>query len=123
MARSLRLLLGVPLVWLGGAQARAGDVSAWSAASIPMLQECPAQGVKITETDTCIRFGGQLRAESTVGAASRKGGTPQNFRRGLTSMRAEGKLSVDVRTPTELGPIRAYASVRSPASGAALFGR
>jgi hypothetical protein len=78
-----------------------------------MLQTCPDGGIQVPGSATCLRLGGQLRTETTVVGGS--GG--EAFRHTLTRRSGSGRVTVDVRTPTPLGPIRAFASVRGGLDG------
>ena len=65
---------------------------------------CTAQGpgfVALGGTQTCLRIGGRVRAEA--GTAPRRPG-----REAPSPVRASGRLSIDARTPTELGPVRTF---------------
>ena len=62
-----------------------------------------------------VRCGGRsVRADGTIRTTART----TSFQKSLTSSQhVEGRVSIDVRRQTELGPIRAYASVRSATDG------
>ncbi len=116
MGRTLRIAVAASLVLGFASPLRAADFSCWNAASITMLDACPNGGIKAPGSDTCIRLGGRLRAETIVSSSSAAAGRGA-FKRSLTTMRTAGAVSVDVRTPTELGPVRAYAEIRGAARG------
>lgn len=94
------------------AQAHAGGSKPFDAASLPVLDICPNAGIRLAGSDACLRLSGRVRAETTVSSGG--------FRSGLThgaasGVRTVGTVAVDVRAPTELGPIRAYAEIRTVA--------
>ena len=73
-------------------------------------------------SDTCLRIGGFVAAEYSAHFAAAAGKLaalspvagvvePQ---RDLSRSVARGELSIDVRTQTELGPLRVYVSLRTP---------
>lgn len=53
--------------------------------------------VQIAGTDTCVRLGGQVRAEGLT-------------RNGTSGTLTRGRATLDVRIPTGLGPMRGYVS-------------
>lgn len=53
--------------------------------------------VQIAGTDSCVRLGGRVRAEGLT-------------RNGATSTMSGGRVTLDVRVPTGLGPMRGYMS-------------
>ena len=87
----------------------------------PLTIACgPGSGAfQLANSDTCLRFGGSVAAEFSGRAAA-----PNSFSLGasrptgvqsaapLTSSRIATRLSVDVRSQTEFGPVRAYVSLR-----------
>jgi hypothetical protein len=82
---------------------------------IQPLEECPGFGIALPGSSTCIRFSGSLSAETTIrvksGGLSRKV-AGRSFKNDLIHSRAVGYVNVDARTPTALGDLRTYASVR-----------
>ncbi|MFE1601298.1 porin [Methylobacterium sp. ID0610] len=73
---------------------------------VPVL--CPAQGAgfaRMSGTETCLRIGGRMRAEAGTRIAPARDATP--------SVGAEGRLAIDARTQTELGPARTYIRLRA----------
>jgi hypothetical protein len=86
----------------------AGPAAALDLALPPIPAPCAAQGpgfaaqgTGIGGTQTCLRIGGRVRAEA--GTAPRRPG-----REAPSPVRASGRLSIDARTPTELGPVRTF---------------
>lgn len=77
----------------------------------------------------CLRIGGSVAAEVGTSLFSNLQGQLGQPRAGLASTTratdlnqpaVQGRLSADVRLPTELGPVRAYVSIRNlPLKGAA----
>lgn len=63
---------------------------------------CPSGAgfVAVPGTDTCLRLSGRVAAGGTVG---RRGSVEPHAVPG-----AEGRLSIDARTTTEAGPVRAF---------------
>jgi hypothetical protein len=110
-----RSLFAVALVLGGSAAARAADRPAWASAPIQSLETCPGAGIAIPGSSTCVHFSGSLRAETTVrvkGGGISRTATGRSFRNDLTHSRAVGYVNIDARTPTALGDVRTYASVR-----------
>lgn len=81
-----------------------------------------AGGFTLPGTDACLRIGGFARAETAwtsaspglalqVPAAPSRAVVPASSL-GRSAIGADARLSVDVRVPTELGPLRAYVSLR-----------
>lgn len=96
--------------WVFGAHAEGRP--AWKGAPVEPPHACGTLETNVPGTDACIRFGGKLRLETTtrpgrLNAVSR--GSAGSFRRDPN--RSAAFVSADVRTPTVLGPFRAYASV------------
>ncbi|RXG84344.1 porin [Bradyrhizobium zhanjiangense] len=111
-----RLLLGsvAGLITLGGAQAADLPVKA---KAIEYVKVCSLYGAGfyyIPGTDTCIKLGGYLRAETVLGSDGHL--TPADT--GLTaahnrlsdwySTRSRQELTVDTRTATEYGLVRTF---------------
>ena len=94
------LILGVPLLILGMAAAVAGELKP---AAGPVDEACARYGpgfVPVSGTTSCIRVAGRARAEA--------GAVKSRVRDGAGATGASGRVSVDARTQTELGPARAF---------------
>src|SRR4051812_23213002 len=111
------LLLGSAAGLVGGAGAQAADlpVKAQPGEYVKGFSIYGAGFFYIPGTDTCIKIGGWIRAEyafqtSNSDAMFNTGGTGFNNRinSGEYSMRARWVTSLDVRTQTEYGTLRAY---------------
>ncbi|TXM72081.1 hypothetical protein FV218_13920 [Methylobacterium sp. WL69] len=82
----------------------AGPVSARDRAVAPAgeVRPCPSQGagfVRVPGTTTCLRLSGRVAAGLAAGpAAERRNPAPLSL----------GRLSVDTRTTTDYGPVRAF---------------
>ena len=108
-----RTILATILLVGGSLAAGAQESSRWSTASLPAVAACANGAIKLPGSAACLRLGGRLRAEMTVsngflkpsGHGGASGGT-------LAQGRAVGYVTLDARTQTELGPVRAYVSVR-----------
>lgn len=83
------------------------------AAAMPplALHLCPDGGVRL-QGGACIRLGGRLRVEA--GATSFVSRLTHRTGSGLGTV---GSVSVDVRVPTELGPVRTYIRLQSASGG------
>ncbi|MFC0217019.1 hypothetical protein FHS82_000770 [Pseudochelatococcus lubricantis] len=115
---------------LGGAACLAA-VSSASAADLPVSKSAPVEYVRVCSahgegffyvpgTDSCIKIGGRLRTDfaytqpkgSTVTETDGNGNVTAAWRDGryrdATGMRAQARLEVDVRTPTDYGTLRAF---------------
>ena len=67
---------------------------------------CPPGFAMLQDSDTCVRIGGRVRAETILRSSrSRKADT-------VTSQ-ASGRVQMDVRKQTEYGPLRAFIRVES----------
>ena len=73
----------------------------------PAVKACPALGpgfYQLPGSDTCVRIGGRARYDfQMAGGKDRATAT--------TGSRAVGAVSMDTRTQTEAGPLRAYVRV------------
>src|SRR5689334_4455286 len=70
---------------------------------------CPQQGpgfVQVPGSSTCVKLGGRVVAETTLG--SRRVARDQ-----ISGVGASGSVSLDARTNTEYGPVRAYMRVKA----------
>lgn len=98
------LLLGSAAGIAAVAGAQAADLPSRKAAPVEYVRVCSAYGAGfffIPGTDTCLRVGGRVRAEYTVG--TRYGRGQDGF-----GTRSRGRLNVDARTATAYGTLRAF---------------
>ncbi len=98
------LLLGSAAGIAAVAGAQAADLPSRKAAPVEYVRVCSAYGAGffyIPGTDTCLRVGGRVRAEYTVG--TRYGDSQDAY-----GTRARGRLNVDARTATAYGTLRTY---------------
>jgi hypothetical protein len=102
LAKSLLLGSAAGLVAVAGAQA--ADLPTRKAAPVDYVRVCAVHGpgfFYIPGTDTCIKIGGRARFEYVYA---------QYYNRGVdnSSFRALGRISVDARTATDFGLLRAF---------------
>lgn len=98
------LLLGSAAGIAAVAGAQAADLPSRKAAPVEYVRVCSAYGAGffyLPGMDTCLRVGGRVRAEYTVG--TRYGDLNDAY-----GMRARGRLNVDARTATAYGTLRTY---------------
>lgn len=98
------LLLGSAAGFAAVAGAQAADLPSRKAAPVEYVRVCSAYGAGffyIPGTETCLRIGGRVRAEYTVG--ERFGGQFDSY-----GTRARGRLNVDARTATSYGTLRTF---------------
>ena len=98
------LLLGSAAGIAAVAGAQAADLPSRKAAPVEYVRVCSAYGAGffyIPGTDTCLRVGGRVRAEYTIG--SRFGDTSDGY-----GSRSRGRLNVDARTATAYGTLRTF---------------
>lgn len=98
------LLLGSAAGIAAVAGAQAADLPSRKAAPVEYVRVCSAYGAGffyIPGTDTCLRVGGRVRAEYTVG--SRYGDTGDAY-----GTRSRGRLNIDARTATAYGTLRTF---------------
>ncbi|KRE12324.1 hypothetical protein ASE66_17350 [Bosea sp. Root483D1] len=98
------LLLGSAAGIAAVAGAQAADLPSRKAAPVEYVRVCSAYGAGffyIPGTDTCLRVGGRVRAEYTVGT---------RFGNGMDAYgtRSRGRLNVDARTATAYGTLRTF---------------
>src|SRR5258707_5039843 len=114
MVKSLLLGTTAGLVAVAGAQAADMPVKA---APVQYVKICSLYGdgfYYVPGTDTCIKLGGFLRAETDFNAGGSfttftNGANAQFFRGGDQSIsRARGVVTFDVREQTEYGVLRSY---------------
>jgi hypothetical protein len=115
MVKSLLLGSAAGLVAVAGAQAADLPVKAKPVEYVKVCSIYGAGFFYIPGTDTCIKIGGWVRAEYAFQAGNsdvpqNQGGSGNNTRIGTPdhSMRARWVTSLDVRTQTEYGTLRAY---------------
>jgi len=72
--------------------------------SVQAASPCPPGFAMLQDSDTCVRIGGRVRAE-TILRSSRTRKTDN-----VTSQ-ASGRVQMDVRKQTEYGPLRAFIRV------------
>ena len=115
MVKSLLLGSAAGLVAVAGAQAADLPVKAKPVEYVKVCSIYGAGFFYIPGTDTCIKIGGWIRAEyafqtSNSDAMYNSGGTGRNNRIDSNeyNMRARWVTSIDVRTQTEYGTLRAY---------------
>ena len=94
------------------APAHAGGSKPFDAASLPVPDVCPNAGIRLAGSENCLRLSGRVRVETTVSSGGFRSGLTHGAASGL---RTVGTVAVDVRAPTEFGPIRAYAEIRTVA--------
>lgn len=115
MAKSLFLGSTAALIALGGAQAADLPVKAKAVEYVRICTLYGAGFYYIPGTDTCIRLGGYLRAETTFGTSSHYSapdngvGGARNRLSEYYSWRARQDLFLDTRTATEYGVLRTFA--------------
>ncbi len=98
------LLLGSAAGIAAVAGAHAADLPSRKAAPVEYVRVCSAYGAGffyIPGTDTCLRVGGRVRAEYTVG--TRYGDGQDAY-----GTRARGRLNIDARTATAYGTLRTF---------------
>jgi len=98
------LLLGSAAGIAAVAGAQAADLPSRKAAPVEYVRVCSAYGAGffyIPGTDTCLRVGGRVRAEYTIG--TRYGDTGDAY-----GTRSRGRLNVDARTATAYGTLRTF---------------
>src|SRR5262245_50348411 len=116
MVKSLLLGSAAGLVAVAGAQAADLPVKAKPVEYVKICSIYGAGFFYIPGTDTCIKIGGWVRAEYALGetgnshAVFLSGGGGRNNRIDSTDdrFRARTVISLDVRTQTEYGTVRAY---------------
>jgi len=113
MPHARRILLGsaaslltvVPTLTVVSAQA--ADLPTRKAAPVEYVRICSVYGpgfFYIPGSDTCLKIGGHVRAEYARLQAYSKGSDETNFR-------METRISLDARTQTDLGTLRAYFAI------------
>ena len=118
--KSIRgLLLGTGAVIFATAGAQAADLPL-KAKAVEYVRVCSLYGAGfyyIPGTDTCIKLGGYLRAETALWTNSNYGGAyngvagAQNRLSNTYQMRSREDFNIDTRTATEYGVVRTYADL------------
>ncbi len=114
--KSLILGSAAGLLAIGGAQAADLPIKAKAVEYVRVCSLYGAGFYYMPGTDTCIKFGGYLRADTTVAAGD------YNFQQGASQgannrlsnywfSRARMDMTVDTRTATEYGVVRTYADL------------
>jgi len=113
------LLLGSAAGLVAAAGAQAADLPTRKAAPVDYVRVCAIHGpgfFYIPGSDTCIRIGGRARFEYVYGNVVNKTSDPSSFY-------AQGRLSIDARTQTDWGLLRAYFRTElNRRTGAGYFG-
>jgi hypothetical protein len=65
---------------------------------------CPPGFAMLQSSDTCVRIGGRVRAETVIGSSKGR-------RTDAVTSQASGRVQMDVRKQTEYGPLRAFIRV------------
>ncbi|WP_284273051.1 porin [Bradyrhizobium iriomotense] len=115
MKATKSLILGSAAIF-AGAGAQAADLPV-KARSVEYVKICSLYGTGfyyVPGSDTCIKLGGYVRAETTVGTSYHFNppengvGGARNRLSDYYSTRARGNLNIDTRTATEYGMLRTY---------------
>jgi hypothetical protein len=118
IAKSLLLASAAGLAALGGAEAADLPVKAKAAEYVKVCSLYGAGFYFIPGTDTCIRIGGQLRAEYSFfagGSHIQNWGSNQAFQDRASDyvyQRGRAYINMDVRQQTDYGVLRSYAVVK-----------
>jgi Porin subfamily len=113
------LLLGTGAVIFAAAGAQAADLPL-KAKAVEYVRVCSLYGAGfyyIPGTDTCIKIGGYVRAETALWTNSNYGGAynsvagADNRLSNRYQMRSREALNIDTRTATEYGVVRTYAEL------------
>ncbi|SCX83874.1 porin [Microvirga guangxiensis] len=75
-----------------------------SGGSALAASSCPPGFAMLQSSDTCVRIGGRVRADTILRSGTRKKDTVSN--------QASGRVQLDVRKQTEYGPVRAFIRVQ-----------
>src|SRR5689334_10034583 len=118
--KSIRgLLLGTGAVIFAAVGAQAADLPL-KAKAVEYVRVCSLYGAGfyyIPGTDTCIKIGGYVRAETALWTNSNYGGAynsvagADNRLSNRYQMRSREALNIDTRTATEYGVVRTYAEL------------
>src|ERR1700729_3506645 len=107
MKLTAHLLLGSAAALMTVAGAQAADLPTRKAAPVEYVRICAVHGpgfFYIPGSDTCIRIGGRARFEYVYGSTNNKSTDPSSFT-------ALARISLDARTSTDYGLLRAYLRV------------
>jgi hypothetical protein len=121
-------LLGSAATLVAVAGAQAADLPSKKAAPATYVKVCDAYGAGffyIPGTDTCLKVGGYVRAEyqytpavssynslGTLVSALSASATPKALQ-DTTGYEVRGRIEVDARTPTSMGPARTFVRLRA----------
>ncbi len=128
MVKSLILGSAAGLLAMSGAQAADLPVKAKAVEYVRICSLYGAGFFYMPGTDTCIKFGGYLRADTMVNTGNDYGfqtGAPdgaQNRLRNNFTSRARMDLTVDTRTATEYGVVRTFADLVFTWTGGSYIG-
>ncbi|MCP3470365.1 porin [Bradyrhizobium sp. CCGUVB1N3] len=116
LVKSFLLGSAAGLIAVGGAQAADLPVKAKAVEYVKICSLYGAGFYYMPGTDTCIKFGGYVRADTSVGAGDYnfQQGANQGANNRLTNYwfsRARMDFTVDTRTATEYGVVRTYADM------------
>ncbi|MCG2631849.1 porin [Bradyrhizobium sp. WYCCWR 13023] len=120
VVKSLLLGTAAGLIAVGGAQAADLPVKAKAVEYVKICSLYGAGFYYMPGTDTCIKFGGYVRADAILGGAGDYGfnnstssanGGSNNRLTNYYYSRARLDLNVDTRTATEYGVVRTYADM------------
>ena len=90
--KHLALVLSAVLLAAGGSSAQAAPL-------------CPPGFAMLQSSDTCLRIGGRVRAETVFRS------TGNGTKGGLTNQ-ASGRVQMDIRKQTQYGPVRVFIRVQ-----------
>lgn len=123
-----RALVFPALLLLQGGVASATELSFSAVPVTSRILTCESPGgYVLPQTDTCLRIGAAVRVDDVAGFTATSFAIGQNPGRlsahatsfGRSGIRTLAILSADVRTQTELGPLRVYVSIRGRRGAAA----
>ncbi len=96
--------------------AGAADLPTFLGVSPPAGAGCGAGALVVPGTSTCLRLDGEVWADLTLARpvlAAGPGPTPASRTPDISSLRSQGYLGIDTRTPTAMGMVRTYVSIRA----------
>jgi hypothetical protein len=73
--------------------------------SAQAASSCPPGFAMLQDSDTCVRIGGRVRAETILRSSG-------NRKTDHVTSQASGRVQMDVRKQTEYGPLRAFIRVQ-----------
>jgi len=109
------LLLGSAAGLVAVAGAQAADLPSKKAAPATYVKICDAKGAGffvVPGTDTCVKLGGLVRVEYDYRGNQTTGTTDATTAGSTSGWYQRGVISVDARTPTAYGDVRAYIQTR-----------